>query len=395
MEKKDKNKKATAKKDVKTKAKAAEKKVTKKAVKNEKVKAEKTEEEIIIREITEKDTKKKFKLNFKKISFKKINKKDALLVLAGLVVGVIISVLFINRVPKLANGEEVVVSLKKNSYSAQDIYAELKPTNGLNTVLRLIDLDLVNNYYNGSLDEDAEKSAKEQAETYISQYTSYGYDEASFLAYYGFSDKQAFIDYLVEDYKLNQYYTEYVKSTIKDEDVQSYYDTYGIGKKTVYIFSEKDGTENLDAIRKALKNGTSVDKLVDKYDKVTAVTVNDKLEIDYSSITSYSDAVISYIKKTNAGKYSKVFKDDTFGNVVIYVSAAEETPKLEDIKSNIVDALVSQAQSKDSNLYYKAFIKLRKDNGIKFYDKDLKKQYSDYVAKYTGETTTTTTAAAK
>lgn len=393
MEKKDKNKKATAKKDVKTKAKAAEKKVTKKAVKNEKVKAEKTEEEIIIREITEKDTKKKFKLNFKKISFKKINKKDSLLVLAGLVVGVIISILFINRVPKLANGEEVVVSLKKNSYSAQDIYAELKPTNGLNTVLRLIDLDLVKNYYNGSLDEDAEKSAKEQAETYISQYTSYGYDEASFLAYYGFSDKQAFIDYLVEDYKLNQYYTEYVKSTIKDEDVQSYYDTYGIGKKTVYIFSEKDGTENLDAIRKALKNGTSVDKLVDKYDKVTAVTVNDKLEIDYSSITSYSDAVISYIKKTNAGKYSKVFKDDTFGNVVIYVSAAEETPKLEDIKSNIVDALVSQAQSKDSNLYYKAFIKLRKDNGIKFYDKDLKKQYSDYVAKYTGETTTTTAAA--
>lgn len=393
MEKKDKNKKATAKKDVKTKAKAAEKKVTKKAVKNEKVKAEKTEEEIIIREITEKDTKKKFKLNFKKISFKKINKKDALLVLAGLVVGVIISVLFINRVPKLANGEEVVVSLKKNSYSAQDIYAELKPTNGLNTVLRLIDLDLVKNYYNGSLDEDAEKSAKEQAETYISQYTSYGYDEASFLAYYGFSDKQAFIDYLVEDYKLNQYYTEYVKSTIKDEDVQSYYDTYGIGKKTVYIFSEKDGTENLDAIRKALKNGTSVDKLVEKYDKVTAVTVNDKFEIDYSSITSYSDAVISYIKKTNAGKYSKVFKDDTFGNVVIYVSAAEETPKLEDIKSNIVDALVSQAQSKDGNLYYKAFIKLRKDNGIKFYDKDLKKQYSDYVAKYTGETTTTTAAA--
>ena len=223
MEKKDKNKKATAKKDVKTKAKAAEKKVTKKAVKNEKVKAEKTEEEIIIREITEKDTKKKFKLNFKKISFKKINKKDAVLVLAGLVVGVIISVLFINRVPKLANGEEVVVSLKKNSYSAQDIYAELKPTNGLNTVLRLIDLDLVKNYYNGSLDEDAEKSAKEQAETYISQYTSYGYDEASFLAYYGFSDKQAFIDYLVEDYKLNQYYTEYVKSTIKDEDVQSYW----------------------------------------------------------------------------------------------------------------------------------------------------------------------------
>lgn len=393
MEKKNKNKKATAKKDVKTKAKAAEKKVTKKAVKNEKVKAEKTEEEIIIREITEKDTKKKFKLNFKKISFKKINKKDALLVLAGLVVGVIISVLFINRVPKLANGEEVVVSLKKNSYSAQDIYAELKPTNGLNTVLRLIDLDLVKNYYNGSLDEDAEKSAKEQAETYISQYTSYGYDEASFLAYYGFSDKQAFIDYLVEDYKLNQYYTEYVKSTIKDEDVQSYYDTYGIGKKIVYIFSEKDGTENLDAIRKALKNGTSVDKLVEKYDKVTAVTVNDKLEIDYSSITSYSDAVISYIKKTNAGKYSKVFKDDTFGNVVIYVSAAEETPKLEDIKSNIVDALVSQAQSKDGNLYYKAFIKLRKDNGIKFYDKDLKKQYSDYVAKYTGETTTTTAAA--
>jgi hypothetical protein len=197
-------------------------------------------------------------------------------------------------------------------------------------------------------------------------------------------------------YTSNTYMREaidYEIVTIKEEDVQSYYDSYGIGKKVVYIFSEKDSTDNLKAIRKALKNGTSIDKVVKNYKDNKSVTINEKLEIDYSSIGSYSDTVASYIKKTEAGKYSKVFSDDTFGNVVIYVASAEETPKLDDIKSDLVDTLVTNAKSKDGNLYYKAFIKLRKDNKIKFYDKDLKKQYNEYVANYTGETTTTTTAA--
>ena len=383
MEKKDKTKKTPAKKVA---PKKDNKKVTKKA---DVKKVEKTEEEIVIKQIVEEKPKKKFKLNLKG----KVTKRDAIVGVIALVVGVIISVLFINRVPKLSNGEEVAVSLKKNSYSAQDIYNELKPSQGLNTVLRLIDLDLVKDYFNGAKDEEASKSAKEQAESYISQYTSYGYDEASFLAYYGFADKNAFIKYLEEDYLLNEYYTEYVKSTIKEDDVQSYYDSYGIGKKVVYIFSEKDSTDNLKAIRKALKNGTSIDKVVKNYKDNKSVTINEKLEIDYSSIGSYSDTVASYIKKTEAGKYSKVFSDDTFGNVVIYVASAEETPKLDDIKSDLVDTLVTNAKSKDGNLYYKAFIKLRKDNKIKFYDKDLKKQYNEYVANYTGETTTTTTAA--
>ena len=48
----------------------------------------------------------------------------------------------------------------------QDIYNDIRTNNGLNSVLRMIDLQIVKNYYKGSKDEEAQKNAEEQAETY-------------------------------------------------------------------------------------------------------------------------------------------------------------------------------------------------------------------------------------
>ena len=78
-----------------------------------------------------------------------------------------------------------------------------------------------------------------------------------------------------------------------------------------------------------------------------------------------------------------MFTDSSLGNVVIYVSKAEDAPKLDDIKDEILDILVGQKQSADQKLYYVTFINLRKDNGIKFYDNELKSQYAEYVKTYT------------
>ena len=350
------------------------KKVNTKEVKEEikVVKLEEPEEEIIIKEITEEEGKKRL-----------FTKRDIVIAVGFLVIGVALSIAFVNRVPKLKDGSEAVVSLKDKDYSSQELYEEIKKTHGLNTILRKIDLDLVKKYYNGSKDEEIKKNATEQAETYIKQYSSYGYTEESFLAQYGFKNRDEFIAALQEDNILTMYYNDAVKSTITDEEVSTYYNSYGIGKKTVYMFSEKDSTDNLEAIRKLLKKGTAIDKVVSKYKDNSKVVINDKLEVDYKTITSYTSSVIDVIKSTAAGKYSKVFTDSSLGNVVIYVSDAEDAPKQDDIKDDILDVLVGQKQSADQKLYYVTFINLRKDNGIKFYDNELKSQYAEYVKTYT------------
>ena len=351
------------------------KKVNTKKIKEEEIKVvevEEPEEEIIIKEITEEEGKKR-----------PFTKRDIVIAVVFLVIGIAFSIAFLNRVPKLKDGSEAVVSLKDKDYSSQELYEELKKATGLNTLLRKIDLDLVKKYYNGSKDEEIKKTAEEQAETYLKQYSSYGYTEESFLAQYGFKDKAEFVEALKEDNILTLYYNDAVKSTITDDEVKAYYTANGIGKKTVYMFSQKDTTDDLEAIRKSLKKGTDISKVVSKYKENSKVVINDKLEVDYSTITSYTSSVIENIKSTEAGKYSKVFTDSSLGNVVVYVSKAEEAPKQDDIKDEILDILVAQKQSKDQKLYYVTFINLRKENGIKFYDNELKSQYSEYIKTYT------------
>jgi hypothetical protein len=369
MENKDNKKKSTktlnAKKNVK--------KVTKKEVKevvSKKDEIKVPEEEIIIKKITEKKERKI-----------KINRRDIIVAVVFLIIGAVVGCLLFKRAPKLKNGEQVAVSIDKYKVSEQAIYNDIRENNGLNSALRMIDLAIAKKYYNGSLDEEAKKNSEEQAETYIKQYTNYGYTEEQFLAYYGFASKDVFIEYLTGDFILNRFFEDKLKESVSDDQVNEYYDKYGIGKKVVYIFSEKDSTENLDKVRNALKKGTSLDKVVSKYEK--SVVINAKVEVDFSSISSYSDAVASYIKKTNASSYSKVFTDETLGNVFVYIDSAEETPSKDDIRNDIITALVEKKKTEDGELYYKTFIEERKKNNIKFYDDAYSKQYDEYVKTHT------------
>ena len=362
-------KKVTVKKPVK--------KVTKKEAKNVVAKKDEIkvpEEEIIIKKITEKKERKI-----------KVNRRDIIVAVVFFIIGALLVLLLFKRAPKLKNGEQVAVSNDKYKVTEQDIYDDIRENNGLNSALRLIDLSIVKKYYNGALDEEAKKDSEEQAETYIKQYTNYGYDEAQFLAYYGFNTKEDFINYLTEDYLLNKYFEEKIKESITDKQVDEYYEKYGIGKKTVYIFSEKDKTDTLDKIRTSLKKGTDVEKVYSKYEKSSEVTINPKLELDYNTLSSYSSEVASYIKKTNASSYSKIFNDDTLGNVFVYVVSAEETPEKDSIKNEIIQTLVDQAKTADGELYYKTFINVRKENNIKFYDDAYKKQYDEYIKSHTGD----------
>lgn len=377
MEKKDSKKKTTkTASKAKVAAKKSVKKVTKKEVKEVVAKKDEIkvpEEEIIIKKITEKKERKI-----------KVNRRDIIVAAIFLIIGVVLTLVLFKRAPKLKNGEQVAVSIDKYKVTEQDIYNDIRENNGLNSALRKIDLSIVKKYFNGSLDEDAKKKSEEQADTYIKQYTNMGYTEEQFLAYYGFTTKEDFIKYLTEDYLLNKYFEEKIQESITDQQVDEYYEKYGIGKKVVYIFSEKNGTDNLDKIRSSLKKGTDIEKVYSKYEKSTEVVINAKQEIDYSSLSSYSDAVAEYIYKTNSSSYSKVFSDETLGNVFVYVVSAEDKPSKDSIKSEIVQTLVDKAKTADSELYYKTFIEVRKKNNIKFYDDAYKTQYDEYVKAHTG-----------
>ena len=349
----------------------------KKDLKSKKVTDNKTKKEVTKKEVTKK-VKKEEKDN-KVLLWFKDNSKPLIFGLVGLVLGLVIMGCFMpGRVAKLSNGKQVVLELKNGSITAEDLFEELKKSGGLTALINLMDNSILDDKYD--LDEDAEKYAKEQSEYYYKMYSQYyGLTKEQFLSQNNFEDEAAFFDYLKKEFLYQRYYEDYLKSLITDAEVEDYYNKEVFGARTVYVFSSTKEKNSLESVRKQLKKGTKISKLEDKYEDVV---VNELGEVDFTAATSYSEEFISALKDLKANQYSKVFKDSTFGYVVLYVSEVKDVPALVDAEDKIIEVLSQKKDSEDETLYYKAFQELREAYGMKFYDEELEKQYNASMKPY-------------
>ena len=302
------------------------------------------------------------------------------IILGAVIVAIIAGIAWPKKIAKLANGEEVAVSTNFKEYTADFLYNQLKEKNGLTILLSNVDKDIIEKKYGTSLDDEARKEAESQAETYIQQYKLYyQMEEAEFLSQSGFKDKESFIQELMVTYKLNKYVQEYITSSLTDSDLKSYYDANVFGKKKIYLVSSTTDESKVKSAQKEVKGGTSIDKIKSKY---SDLTFND-LEVSYETASSFSTTIVEAFKNLKAKGTSDVVKDDTYGNVFIYVETSEDKPSFESVKEDLKAVIANNKQSEDSTLYYKALIQLRTDYGIKFNDSDYQKYYDNFNAKYT------------
>ena len=79
---------------------------------------------------------------------------------------------------------------------------------------------------------------------------------------------------------------------------------------------------------------------------------------------------------------TKVFKDESFGYVLIYCEEVTEKEKLEDVKSQIIEVLSNKLDQEDEYLYYKAVFELRRKYKLEFQDTELAKAYKTFTSKY-------------
>ena len=234
-----------------------------------------------------------------------------------------------------------------------------------------MDQAILNDKYD--LKEDAEKYADEQSAYYFNMYEQYyGYTKEQFLESNNFKDENDFREYLKNEFLYNRYYQDYLASIITDEEVEQYYNDNVFATKHVYVFSSTEKKHNLENVRKQLKKGTKISKLEDKY---SDVVINELGDVDFVSAGSYSAEFVKQLKSLEANTYSKVFADDTFGNVVIYVSEVKEKDALVDVEDKIIEVLGQQKDEADESLYYRAYQELREAYGMKFYDDALEKEY--------------------
>ncbi len=384
--------KIVIKKD-KTNKEEKEKRKEEKEKKKEEKRLLKEEKEKNKKEVKVKNKNTGKEINKKLIELGKFIEKNRLIIIAfalGVLVSVIAAMLlWPERIATLKNGEEPVVKVGKNTYTADNLYTRMKEYYNVSQLLNQIDSDLLTELY--PEDKEMTKEVKENAEYYINMYKEYyGYTEEQFLSSNGFNNYNEFIEYLKIDNRRKKYLDDYVKKNLSDKEIETYYNknVYGdINCQHILVetaedskdkLKDEDGKKLAEEIIGKINDGTSWDDIKKEYkDKITFE------DLGYQSWDSdLEDSFKTALKELDDNSFSKVPVKTSYGYHIIYRLDQKEAPTLKKAKKKIVSNLVSEKKAADQNLQYKALISLYNENKIKFYDTDMEAKYDTYKKQY-------------
>jgi len=312
----------------------------------------------------------------------------------GLVLGAVLIYVFAVLGILGLNQNKTLLSFKGGSVTENDLYNELK-NYGLTYALELADKEILNDKY--ELTEKQKEEVKEEVDSILSMYQMYGYTEESFLSENGFASKDDFVSYMEFDYKRNLACLEHFKTLIPAEDIENYYNenvTFGeINTKHILVQISDDVTEE-DALNKAneilakLNEGTSFDDVASQY---ADSAISEEVDFDSFTAATFAENYVEASKNLEKDAYTKEAVKTDYGYHIIYCVNKADKPSLEESTNDIVEILAENLEVEDQNLRYKALIKFREDNNLKFEDKDLAEDYKEYCEQVNPTTEDTTT----
>jgi len=322
-------------------------------------------------------------------------KKNTIKVL-GISMAVLLVVTGCGKVPKLKNGEEAVVTLKGDDISVDTLYNAVKEKYALNTLLDLIDTEILNKKYKDT--KESKNEVEDQIDTMVEQYG--GGDESKLLeqtwSAWGVDTMDELTDYLTLQYKRNKAVEDYAKSLVSDDDVKDYYDEYifgDISAKHILIAPDAD-VNDTDAVKEAAEK-EALKKAKEVIKKLNDGEDWDKLAKEYSTDESnkddggklpdfvHGDMVEEFEQaalKLEKGKYTTEPVKTQYGYHIIYKIKQAKKPALKTVKDDILEELGKKELTNDPTIQVTALDSLRDDYKVKFQDDSLKDQYDRYIS---------------
>ena len=323
---------------------------------------------------------------------KKNNKKETIIAgTVGIIIGIAITCVvgllldFFAKsvgVARLKYGEEVVVTVAGKSIKASDIYEKVKKQNGLNLIMSDVDNIILDEMY--QLTDKEKEEAKEQANYYLQMYAAQGYTQEAFFEAYGFANYDEFLKDIELQTKSSKYLYDYLEKNLEKGAVQKYYDehkseieTYDSEHVLVRITDTVTDEQALALINEILAKvnaGKTFEDIEKEYgDKI----VHEELGFQGKD-SNLEQAYIDGLVALEDNSYSKEPVKTSYGYHIIH---RRETAKFEDLRETIIEKLSEDTLKNDKNISYKAFVELREEKNLEIFDKDLKKDYEDYLDK--------------
>ncbi len=299
---------------------------------------------------------------------------------------------------KLDNGENAIVSFDEGGISAQDLYDVLKETYGAENVVNLIDKYLLEKKYKTTSDET--KYVNQSVDTVNEAITKYNTDFDTYVYYYyGVANKEAFKNYVALNYKRSLWIEDYGQEVVTDTQINDYYETETVGDMTLsHILITSEATDSMSDDEKAeaktkalneakeiitkLQAGSDFAELAKEYSK-DDTTASSGGSLGKVNTGDYADEVIDAAKDLEVGSYTTTPVLSSYGYHIIYKTAQDDKPELDDTLKTEIRATVGKEISSESSFYMTAMKALREKNGMKFEDAELEKSYESYIAKNT------------
>lgn len=304
----------------------------------------------------------------------------------------IISTLGCSKETKLEGGEKELVSFTdtKLNISTNDLYEKLKDKYGINFLIDMIDTKILDKEFPDS------DSINDYVNIQVNSIKNYYKTETEFLEYinnYGYKNEDELKEYFKLNYKRNLAIKDYLKTLVSDDDINNYYDNKITGdietkhilievKTTSSQTEEEKRTVKEEALKKAkeainkLNEGKSFDEVCKEYSDDDA-TKNMGGLMGFINTLNLDDVSRQELTKLEVGKYSTEALETEYGYEIFMKVSEKDKPKLEDVKTHIIETLADETLTKDSKLQYKGLEYIRDKYGFSIKDEDLQVYYEN------------------
>lgn len=293
---------------------------------------------------------------------------------------------------ELKGGEDELVTFKdsKLNISTNDLYEKLKDKYGINFLIDMIDTNILNKEY-----EDSD-SINDYVDIQVNSLRNYYKTETEFLKYinnYGYKNVDELKEYFKLNYKRNLAVKDYLKTLISDDDITNYYNDKVTGdieakhilievKTTDSMTEDEKRTTKEDALKKAkeaitkLNEGKTFEEVSKEYSDDDA-TKNNGGSMGFVNTLDLDDVTRQELTKLEVGKYSTEPLETEYGYEIFLKVSVKDKPKLEEVKTHIIETLTNEKLTKDSKLQYKAMEYIRDKYEFSIKDEDLEIYYEN------------------
>lgn len=293
---------------------------------------------------------------------------------------------------ELKGGEDELVTFKdsKLNISTNDLYEKLKDKYGINFLIDMIDTNILNKEY-----EDSD-SINDYVDIQVNSLRNYYKTETEFLEYinnYGYKNVDELKEYFKLNYKRNLVVKDYLKTLISDDDITNYYNDKITGdieakhilvevKTTDSMTEDEKRTTKEDALKKAkeaitkLDEGKTFEEVSKEYSDDDA-TKNNGGSMGFVNTLDLDDVTRQELTKLEVGKYSSEPIETEYGYEIFLKVSVKDKPKLEEVKTHIIETLTDEKLTKDSKLQYKAMEYIRDKYEFSIKDEDLEIYYEN------------------